>query len=1016
MAFVALLVVGAIATSRIPLQLFPSGFRPNSLSIDVELPDSTPSEVEEKIARPLERVLGTISGIKKIRCTSFNTRCYTRVEFDGALDPNEAYQQVWDRLDRVAADFPEEARKPRVRQFDPDDIPVAFIGISVKPGTDEEALRDPRRQNRIEGRLMRNPGVAQVQILGNYAETVDIDLQRDQVEGLGINLYELVQKLSRDNFSMGGGTTVDGGANSDITSVARFASYKDLLDYPVRDQLKLKGIARVGRALALENNMVRINGERAVLALVNKRSGANILEVANAVRRTIEVELAGDPLLADLDFHLIWDQGRTISGSLQNLGSTLWQGALVAVLVLAVFLRDWRMTSIITLAIPISLLATLVAMYFLGETLNIVSLMGITLGVGMLVDNSIVVVESIQGRYDEAGDAHDAALVGTGRVALGMLISTLTTIAVFLPLMIASDAGLLRFLLIRLGLPVCLSLAASLVVAMVLIPPAARFLLVPSAPLTPSWRRPHRYVDQALAWTIRVSTAAYGWLLEVALARRLEVVVGSCLLFAGSFYFLKLKETDLNEGEDRDLSIGVQLPDHYTLRQARDEISRIEQVLLAHKAELDIASMYSSFGATYGNLRIFLTDLNEQTLTREEAIKRIRALVPTLAGAKVRVGDDQDAAVQRASHTIVLEGRDTDTLVAVARDLRKELARIEGVHAVDDPFDEGQAEVILRLDRELTSRYGIDPQVAVGMISYSFRGRYLPALRVGDREIYVRIRMDRADEPTVDEVAALLIPTSNGTRIPLGTVARFERARASRQITREDRRTVLSLTCQLEPGQNAWAMGAFINARLARYQFPDGYGFQQGDREREKVKQDTSFYYGAALAVFLVFFLMGFLFESWLLPLAILFSIPFAFSGAWFALWLTDTPADAMVYLGLIVLIGVVVNNGVVMVERVQQLRAEGRTRHRALVLGSAERFRPILMTALTTIGGLIPMAWGGSSSSGIPYFPLGRTVIGGLTASTALTLFVIPVMYTMLDDLARAGRRLVAKFGRGGR
>lgn len=1016
MGFIALLVVGGIAYMRIPLQLFPSGFEPGRLSIQIAVPESTPSEVEQRVTRPLERALGTIPGVKSMTSSSAASGAWLNLTFDDSVPADDAYQQVWDRLDRVSADFPETARDPRVRRFNPDDFPIAFVGVSLEEGGDPARLRDDMLFSRIESELMRAPGVARVLILGRVDTTVDIDLRQGQVDGLGVNLYELVQRLQRANFTLGAGDVVEGQRKLLVRSQARFDNVAELLNYPVRPGLPLHSLGEVGKALALENSMVRINGKRSILLLINKKSEANTLDATDAIRHAIENVLPGDPRLSDIRFHLLWDQGKEIRASLDNLRTTILQGACVAILVLLWFLRHLRMTVIVMLAIPISLLAAITAMYFCGETLNLISLMGITLGVGMLVDNSVVVVEAIKGQVEEGLGAYQAALVGASRVALAVIVATSTTIVVFLPLMLAGDAGTMRFFLIRLGLPVCLSLSASLVVAMILIPPASRLLLAsegkPSGPPGPL-RRGLGWLGAGVAATVDGPARWYRGLLGLAIRYRLETVVVAGALFYAAYACTEVEQTDMNEGQQRRLSIRVQMPSAYTLRKASEVFEKIEAVLAKRQQALDIKTYFSDFESTNGRVRVFLSELNDMKLDRDAVVAKLKPLMPSIPGVRIKVGAEEDTRSKRTAMPVTLEGPDSEVLADLARRVAERLETVDGVREVDDPFEQGTPEVLLRIDRELAERYGVDPQVAVGMISYTFSGRTLPRVRFGGQELWLRIRVARSEDPRVDEVAALLIPTNKNTRVPLGTVARFERRRAAEVIHRQDHKTVLTLTCHMakRQGEGFATQSARVKNALAGMRFPAGYRVRPSDRSRELGEQQSTFAEGALVAVCLVFLLMGVLFESWLLPLAILFSIPFAFAGVWVMLWLTSTPQDAMVLLGLIVLIGVVINNGVVLIDRVHQLRAAG-SRDAAILDGCSERFRPILMTALTTIGGLIPMAMGASASTGIPYDPLGRAVIGGLAASTMLTLFVVPVMYALLDDLGEFGGSLLAWWG----
>ncbi len=1015
MAFFALLVVGVIAYRRIPLELVPTGFQPRSLTIVIFLPDSTPTEVEQKITRPLERIMGTVAGLKSIRTNSHADGCQARLQFEENISVDDAYLQVRDRLDRIQAEFPEGTRRPQIWKFNINNFPVAFLAVSLRKGAPAEQLRNESLiVKRIQNRLKRIPGLARVNYMGGFATSIDIDMRPEQVEGMGIDLYQLVQRMQADNFTLSAGRVREADQVHFLRSVARFDSVGSLLRYPVRPGLQLGELAQIQARYALDNQVVRVNGLRSVAMELSKKSDANTVDVCLALRRVIEEELETDPQLRDFRFQVIWDQGTVIVEAIDNLKKTILEGALVALLVLLLFLRSFRMTLVVMVAIPVSLLAALVAMFFLGETLNLISLMGLTLGVGMLVDNSVVVVESIRTRTEAGEPPRRAALIGTSRVMLAILIATSTTVVVFLPLMLTGESGLFRFIIMRLGLPVCLSLLASLLVAMLLIPPSCRMALRAGQGQAPRWvpgliLAVGRSVSRFLGSVQQLISRVYVWLLRVSLGRRLELLALAILL-AGSTFWARdqLEQTDMERGEDRQVTVRLRLPDQWTLQQISDAVGKAEDALLRNKSQLDLKWLFTHFDGRRALLLCFLKEQG-RTITRKDAEQRIKKLLPEMAGVIVKIGREgggnQD---EQAELPIVLHGRDTRVLSSLSEEVVELLSDLPGLKSVHGPLEEGQPEVLVRIDRELAERYGVRPNVAAGMIAYSYRGQFLPKLRAGDREFYLRLQMDRADDPRLDEVKALLIPSDSGTRVPLATIARFERKQAFDSIHREDRRTVLRIRAKTD-AKDLPKLAALIDARLRMLRFPEGYGFKKEGRFEEIARQTEEFKKMAWLAVALVFLLMGFLFESWLLPLAILASIPFAFFGVYWVLYLTNTPMEVMSFIGLIVLIGIVINNGVVLIDRVHTLRSET-DRFTAIVQGAQERFRPVLMTALTTIGGLLPMALGDSEVTGIPYYHLGRTVIGGLAASTFMTLLLVPVMYTLFDDLSQVGRGLLAR------
>lgn len=988
MLFLAMLVLGAVAWRGIPLELLPSGFTPPYLYVQVPTLRASPRDIEQRIAAPAEELFGTVRNLRRLATRIDSNSAAFIMEFADGTDMDAAYDQVRDRLDRLLPTLDGEVGQSFIWKYNPADDPVVFMGVSTGP-----EVEDPGRliEERVVPFIERIPGVSRAQLWGAPERVVAVQVAEHRAQAAGTSLFSLVQRLQRDNFALAGGTVREGDAARPVRIQARWPSLAALRELPVGNGLTLQDIAQISVQDRSERAIYRVNQRPSIFLEVFRESTANTVDVAEAVRLALE-RVEEDPQLSGVSFHVFFDQGDVITSALDNLrDSALW-GALFAILVLLVFLRHVRMTLIITLAIPASLLATLVVMYFWGRTLNVLSLTGLMLAVGMVVDNAIVVVESIQQSLQAGRSPRQAALRGAADVALAIVVATLTTIVVFLPLILMTGSETLSFYLSQIGLPVCVALACSLVVSLLLLPLVTSVILRAGA--MPRVR--------AVEWL----EERYARVLRRVLERRLDAVVLVALAFASMAYpFKQVISTDQSQPNINDFRIRVSVPDAFTWEERQAVLLGYEQVLWDNREELGIKDLLSRMGGDFSRmqLRAFLMPPDERALDRDAIIERATALLPDQAG--VRTSLSWEGGNPTNALTVSVSGPDSDRLVSISEEVARRLRVIEGVTSVRlEAGDNARPEVQVVMDRESGYRVGLTPMVVGGTLDFALRGRSLPELVTPSGALSVVIEADTTLWGDLARIGSLPLPSAV-PGVTLGSTSRWATAPGVRSIDREDRRTVLSLTI-LTTREDVRELRTEVNAALAGYEFPRGYGMQLGGRfvALEEGQQDRIF--AVTLSIVFVFLLMGILFESFVLPLSILLSIPFAFVGVWWMLFLTGTPFDTMAGVGLIILIGIVVNNGIVLVDVVGDLQRGGLRRIDALVTAGRMRLRPILMTAATTIFGLVPMAIGSATLVGIPYAPLGRAVIGGLLASTALTLFVVPLFYTFFDGAREVVQR----------
>lgn len=993
MGCLALLVLGLISYQSIPVQMMPEGYEPSFLHVRVGLADASPKEVDERIVRPVEGQLATIAGLADLSSEADEDSASFNLEFHQSVDMDRAYNDVTDRLERAMADLPDDVENYWIWRFNPADEPIVWAGVSTP-----DTVSDPYfvLTKVVQPRIERIPGVAAIDIWGVPQRRIGVDFDREKLLTHGLNTYQIQQAIWADSFQMSGGRIEDRGTDRLVRSVSRMTDIEELRNFPIADGLVLEDVARVEYELVGDRSINRIDGDSGAAIAIRKESSANTLETTERVMEALE-ELKNDPRVEGSRFHVFFSQGNLIQQSLDTLRDTALIGGLFAVVILFIFLRDWRMTLLIALAIPFSLLITISVLYLRGDSLNLLALMGLMLAVGMVVDNAIVVIETIYRQRADGAEPREAAVGGTSEVNLAILMSTLTTMVVFLPvILMAEDAGVAFFMGV-LGFPVVFALAASLLVAVVFAPLATRYIGAAQVKPDPRW----------LVWL----TTRYARALRWVLAHRVDAAVA--LVAMALLTVIPVSNTRCSgegDGNINDFTIRFSSPREAGSDRLIATAQLLEDLVENHKESWGVRVYRSRTSIDNSNGRIYVYLADELPIPREQVIERAKKLFPEdIPGTDITVGWGGGGAGGSSSVSVTVTGEDVDVLEGLADEVRRRLAGMPGV--LDAQLDReggGIDELRLRVKRSQAERYGISATEVGQTVAAAMRLNALPPLVQDDREIDVVASFESADRASIEMVRDF--PTfsqATGSIVPLRTLTEVEVSKGPVEIRRDNRRTALKVTADLEQGDDIDGF-ALAEAALADMAFPRGYRWEKGRAWEDQQSDNSSLWQAMLLSIVFIFLLMGILFESVLQPLVVITTVPLAMFGALWGLYLTSTPLDIMAGIGLIILVGVIVNNGIVLVDLVAQLRAEGMDRVDALVHAAERRFRPILMTALTTICGLVPMAIGNSSFVGVPYAPMGRSVMSGLVAGTLLTLVFVPWMYTVVDDLGVASRRLV--------
>jgi len=1118
----ALVVVALIAYARIPVELMPSGMRDNGLRIIASNPGASAEENEREVARVIEEQVRTLSGIEEVRTSASEDRVVVRVEYVRDVDMDVAKAELRDRLERARPQLPDTVERIVVWSWDNDQLPLMWLAILHDKSDRANYLVEEVVKRRLEA----IDGVSQAEFYGMLDDSVHVLLDEERVMAANLDIGALIRRLRNDNFASPLGEVEDGGRRVLLRSDMRFESLEELEQYPIGNGQTIADVGRVERMKGVRDRLSRIDGQYAYFGSIGKESSANIVETSREVQRVLE-ELEQDPTLSGhLSFLPLFSQGEMIEASISQLRSTALWGGLFAAVVLFVFLRRVRVTLAVALSIPISALLALAWVYFTGGTFNILTMTGITLGIGMLVDNSVVVIENISRMHKKGKSTLDAAIEGVSEVGLAVLLATMTTVVVFLPLIFMSGNPIIRIMFGALGLPLCVSLLFSLLVALVFLPAVAARIIGPRSPATervaaliaPIGRIPVRLFDLFLRG-VRVALRALGlavlhlervvlavvtplrWLLAAGLVgfagwRVMELTGGlapltgfeldgvapsatrealhapdalvplAAILAAGLLAFgtpiwrralkgaprwrsestrskqpansiVELAErsntallswsldhrvlatglaflalaswqipknnmlvTPFGEDEDRsEISLRIRLEDSFTLAQASDEIARYEDIIEEHHEDLGHDHVSARFDADGGELSLYY----DEPLPESEA-KRIRsdlkALFPTLPGHELRFYGEQE--VDTRSRSVVgfqLLGPDPETLQELGEEAYRRLQSVPGLSGIEVPLQNAPRQLRVQLDAEKAWQLGVTADIALQNIAWALRGFSLPRYQEPGRELPFWIRYDQEEVTGLGTLRDLAVFTESGA-IALSSVADLEFARGPRTIYRYNGRAEYTLLARVDDPNRQLALSEAGYAALREMELPRGYSLGDETSVRARQIEEIREMMNALLfSIVLVFLLMTILFESLVKPFAVLFTIPFAMTGAYWTLYLTGTALDSVGYIGLIILVGVVVNNGIVLIDRIDRLHVSGMPRNQAVLEGGASRVRPILMTACTTIFGLLPMVLAEPPSQGIDYRALGTCVAGGLAFSTFFTLWVVPLAYTLVLD-----------------
>jgi len=999
MVTLIVVVLGSVSLTRIPLDLMPDVTYP-VISISTTYENAGPEEVEELITRPIERALAAVPGVEEVTSTSSEGSSSVRVSFTWGTDLNEASNDIRDRLDRIIRVLPDEADRPMLRKFDLAAVPILIMGASSR--LDPVLLRRII-EDEVAYRVERVPGVASLNVWGGLSREIRVELHPAQVKALGIPMDRIVAAIRAANITLPAGTVELGNHEITIRTPGQFVDLDELRDtvITIRDDVpvRLRDVAQVEDLWERVRRIVRVNGEPGIMVAVNKQSDANTVEVARRVLR--EVERINEDL-PYLTLTPIVDNSEYIQRSVSNVGTTAMYGGLFAVLVLLFFLRNIRSTAIIATAIPVSIIGTFSLIYFAGFTLNIMTLGGLALGIGMLVDNSIVVLENIFRMRERGEPRMGAALKGSAEVNAAIIASTLTTLVVFLPMVFIR--GMAGIMFQQLAFVVAFALIVSLLVALTLVPMlCSRFLRVRRGD-----ERSNRLFDFSERWFSGLETG-YQRLLHVALSHRFLVLAATVLLFAASLAMLPRVGQELmptaDEGEVRvnvEMEVGTRLEIMDRLFRRVEAITRAEVPETRNMIANFGGGTWRGGGTHTGMLRLSLVPLRERSRSSDEVADALRDHLSGLPGATIRVRSASGMMFMRGMGggeerlQIDIRGYDFDTADALAARVREAVERVEGVTDALLSREAGAPERIMHVERLRAADLGLSVSQVASALQTILGGTRAGYYREIGQEVPIRVRIRDSEQMEVENLLDLALVNASGDSVALRNILTVTERRGPVQIQRKDQERIIQVSANIE-GRDMGSIIAEIRENLRDIPVPEGFAITFGGDYEEQQDSFRELLLGLILALLLVYMVMACLYESLRGPLVVMFSIPLAAIGVIWMLYLTGTTFNIQSFVGCIMLAGIVVNNAILLVDHMNLLRRrDGMELRQAIEEAGRRRLRPILMTALTTMCALIPMALG-LGEGGEAQAPLARAVIGGLASSSLITLLVVPVMYSLI-------------------
>lgn len=1014
--FVGVMVFGLFSLKNLAVDQYPEIEIPQ-ISVITFYPGANASEIETNITRVLEDNLNTVSNLKKLTSKSQDNVSMITVEFEYGSDLNEGANEIRDVVSRVQSLLPDGIEYPTIFKFSTSMIPVMMLAVTAE---ESYPALNKILDDKLVNVLNRVDGVGAVSVIGAPEREVQVNVDPTKLEAYNLTVEQLGQIIAAENVNVPSGMIDIGNNTFNIKSDREFKLSDELRQIVVSNAggrtVRLSDVAQIRDTLEKATMDERVNGQRGVRVMFQKQSGANTVSIVREIQRRLpEIQRS---LPKDVHMELIYEGSKEITDAIGSLSETVLYAFLFVVLVVMAFLGRWRATLIICMTIPVSLICSFIYLFATGSTLNIISLSSLSIAIGMVVDDAIVVLENITTHIERGSSPKEAAIYATNEVWLSVIATTLVVVAVFLPLtMIPGMAGILFR---ELGWIVTIVVCVSTTAAISLTPMMSAYMLKLDGGV-------HTYrglgivykpIDRALTWL----DGAYARALERVVRHRRVTLVAMMSLFVLSLGLLTQVPTEFFPPSDNNrIAATVELEQNiavgYTARIAR----QIDSIIYAKYPEIVLVSASSgasssddayaamqTTGSHIINYNLRLTDVEgrERSIyTISDLLRQDLDRIPEVRQYTVTPGGTMGNMSGSATVNIKVFGYDMATTNAIANDLRERMRQLSGVRDVKLSRDDLRPEFNVVFDRERLSYYGMNSATAAQAVRNRIDGLVASKYREDGDEYDIVVRYAEPFRTRVEDVENITLYNAQGRPVKLKDVGRVVEEYAAPEIERENRQRVISVESTLGAGVALGDVLKEVDRLLADYPTPDGVDLEVGGTVEDQGDAFSDLLTLFVLIVVLVYIVMATQFESLKFPFIIMFTIPFAFTGVFLALWLTSTPLSLIALIGAIMLVGIVTKNGIVMVDYMNLLIERGSGVYEAVIAGGKSRLRPVLMTSFTTVLGMVPLAIGTGAGSET-WQPMGIAVIGGLTFSTILTLFVVPVLYSILVDRSQRRER----------
>ena len=964
---------------------------------------ASPEEIEELISKPMEESLGSIANVDTVTSYSSTNSSMVLLQFVDGTDIDMAAVDMRDKIDQMKSTLPDAAGDPMVIKMDINAMPIT-IGVKAE-NMDLESLNDLLEDN-VVNRLERIEGVASVSLSGGITNEVRITVDPVKLAGYGLTTSTLSGLLAAENMNLPSGDLTQGNTTVAVRTIGEFTSVQEINNLPIPTStgavIHLSDVAKVEQVEADRDSFTYINGEKGILLSVDKQSTANLVKVSQSLKDEI-AKLQRD--YPELEIDMLSDTSDYIEMSLSNITETALLAAVIAFFVLLLFLKNAVTAGIIAVSIPTSIMATFALMHVTDINMNMISMGGVAIGIGMLVDNSVVVLDSIYQYYERGYTAAESAEIGAKEVSMAIIASTLTTVAVFLPM--ALIGGTTGAMMKNLSFTIMYALIASVVVALTFVPMACALLLKRETK-TFVWKN-LKFLSFLDRWEGAIDTLSrkYEKLLKWALRHRKKTVLTVLLVFILSLCSIPLAGMDFMASMDEGVAtISVDLPNGTDLDTTEETtlevLYRLQDIPEADVVYANVGSGMLSSGTNSASITMNLVDAKDRKRSTEEVCDDIEKLLADIPGADITVSSSDSAMGSLASADVTMNvyGYDAATLVDVEDELIDKLSQVDGLSDVEGSTGDTVPEAKVTIDRAKASQYGITTASVAGALSTAISGSTATQYKLDGTEIDVVIRYDTNSVNYLTDLNNLTVTSAYGTQVPLSDVATITMDESATTIMRENQKNYITISANADNMSTSEAQ-KLVEKAMADIELPDGCTYQFSGMMEKMNDTFRSLEIAMVVAVLLVYMIMASQFESLRYPFIVMFSMPLAITGAIIGLLITGNTITMPAMMGFVMLIGMVVNNGIVLVDYTNQLMDRGMNCYDALTSAGPRRLRPILMTTLTTVLGMVPMALATSEGSEMMQ-ALAIAVIFGLTLSTVVTLIFIPVLYMWMNERKR--------------